>query len=486
MKILVGELIHEGNSFSVERITLEDFGPVYGDDVFAPDSRVRGGSAEGIINTLREAGVELVPAFFGNASADAALIYSDYEKIRAAFVQALQDAGEVDGICLALHGSMYVDGEDDPEGDLLTVLRKLVGPDIPIIASLDMHATVTQRMLSVVDALVGYHTAPHVDRYETGSKAARLILRILQDGINVKMECIQIPMLLAGEQSETNESPMKELQQAIVAAEEREGIFHGSYFLGFPWADSPHNAVSIVVVGDAKQGEMVVETAKELAKGFWDRRREFRFTTEAYPLDEALRIALSCTEKPVVIADSGDNPTAGATQDLTIALRGMMENNVKNAVFVFVVDAVSQQRCAQAGIGAKLELALGRLEPVPGGSPLTVQATVQYLGTAQGIECAVVDIEGITVIIGDKRRDSSDIRTAVYDPEFLTELGLNPFDFEIIVVKSGYLSPEYQAIAARKMLALTPGDTNEILKDIPYQKVPRPIFPLDEDMEWSI
>ena len=90
------------------------------------------------------------------------------------------------------------------------------------------------------------------------------------------------------------------------------------------------------------------------------------------------------------------------------------------------------------------------------------------------------------MIIGDKRRDSSDIRTAVYDPEFLTELGLNPFDFEIIVVKSGYLSPEYQAIAARKMLALTPGDTNEILKDIPYQKVPRPIFPLDEDMEWSI
>ena len=381
---------------------------------------------------------------------------------------------------------MYVDGEDDPEGDILEALWEIVGSEIPIVAALDMHATVTEKMVKAANAFVGYHTAPHVDVYDTGCRAASILLKVLKDDITLKMEWVRIPMLLAGEQSETDVSPMRELMVSLKEVENEDGIFSASYLLGFPWADSPHNGVSIVVVGRSEKADIISKAAKDLATGFWGKRKEFTFTTEAYPLDEALTKALEYDRNPVIIADSGDNPTAGATQDLTLSLKVMLDRKITNALVVFIVDPVSWKACAGTGVGAKVSLRLGRVEPVLNGAPLKVEATVLSVKKACGIDCAVIDVNGITVIVGNKRRAAYIAPHPVYDPGFLDELGLSPNDYKIILIKSGYLSPQYRKIAARRMLALTPGDTNLILTDIPYKKVPRPIFPLDEDTEWSL
>ena len=180
----------------------------------------------------------------------------------------VKKAGKVDGICLGLHGSMYVDGEDDPEGDILEALREIVGSEIPIVAALDMHATVTEKMVKAANAFVGYHTAPHVDVYDTGCRAASVLLKVLKDDITLKMEWVRIPMLLAGEQSETDVSPMRELMVSLKEVENEDGIFSASYLLGFPWADSPHNGVSIVVVGRSEKADIISKAAKDLAHWF--------------------------------------------------------------------------------------------------------------------------------------------------------------------------------------------------------------------------
>lgn len=479
MRVAVGAMMHETNTFTTGRTIYEDFHPVSGKDVFACPEWLNETPAGGIIETLQSQGIEVVPTLFAKALPSGIVEAEAYKKLKEGIINGIIRAGSLDGVCLALHGSMYAEGVNDPEGDLLTDLRRKLGPNVPIVCALDMHATVTEAMVKAADGFAGYRTAPHIDLYETGYRAAGILLKSLQDHKSLVVEWIRLPMLLAGEQSETATSPMRELISNLEEMEQQEGIFSASYLLGFPWADSPHNGVSAVVVGDAKARELVRKSVETLAQNFWDRRHEFDFTTKAYRLDEALRRALESDKSPVIIADSGDNPTAGASEDMTLVLKRMLEMKMEKALVAVIVDAKALEICTERGEGVGVHLQLGRIKPAPTGAPLDVKGRVIKLGTAHGIESAVVDITGITVIITGKR-------VAVYDPTFLTELDLSPGDFKVIVIKSGYLSPEYEEIAAEKILALTPGDTNEILSELPFKVTPRPIFPLDEETSWSL
>ena len=190
-------------------------------------------------------------------------------------------------------------------------------------------------------------------------------------------------------------------------------------------------------------------------------------------------IAEAEDSKPIIIADSGDNPTAGASEDLTNVLAELLKRSTKNVLVAVIADKDSYARCLEAGRGSYIDLELGRVNPTEEKpESLSVCAYVERIGLGKGIPAAVLKIDDIRVIVTAERTD-------VYDPKFLADLELNPLDFKVIIVKSGYLSPEYQALTRRPMLALTPGDTNLLLEELPYRQVRRPIFPLDKDFIWS-
>lgn len=482
MRIAVGSIMHESNTFTHITTSLEDFEPIIREAIFDSDEWLNHTSAGGILRTLSDHGVEILPTLFGDALPSGVIEADAYRRMRDEMLTIISDdikaGNRLDGVCLALHGSMYVEGLDDPEGDLLERLRNLVGPDVPIVCALDMHANMTEKMQRAINGVTAYRTAPHIDKFETGARAAQMLLESLKDGTKLITEWIRLPIILSGEQSETDAEPTRTLMRALEEAGKQEGIFSASYLIGFAWADSPHTSVSVIVTGDRKRAQTVRATALHLAELFWERRHEFGFTTEAHELDDALSIALQDERRPIVIADSGDNPTAGASEELAIVLRTMLDRGIQDALVAVIADPDAMRIIEQAPRGEEISLKLGRIVPRPDGPKLEVAARVQNIDTVFNVRSAVLNIKGITTIVTENRID-------VTDPQYLYQLGINPKNFKLIVVKSGYLSPAYQKLAARKIFALTPGDTSLELSQLPYRRVCRPIIPLDNDVAWT-
>lgn len=475
MRIAIGGMLHESNTFTRETTDIDAFHTVDGDDVYESERWMTGRATGGIVDTLSAA--DLVPTYFAKALPSGTVTSAAYRRISGAIVDGIEAASSLDAVCLDLHGSMYVDGEDDPEGDLVTSVRDVVGPDTPVVCSLDMHATVTERFVDAVDGITGYRTAPHTDVYETGERAADLLRSVLDGEHDTVVERVRLPMLVAGEQSETDAAPMNDLMDRLRTMEGRDGVLSTAYFLGFPWADSPHNGVTAVVTGTRSADPAARETAVDLATAWWDRRSEFGFTTEAYPVDVALDEAQSDPRTPVVLADSGDNPTAGATEDLTFVLDRLLDREIEDALVAVVADPAAVATAREAGAGSVVDLSLGRVRHDPNAPGLEATGRVVTVGAPDDVATAVVETAGVTVVVTAER-------TAVTDPGFLEALDVAPASFDLVVVKSGYLSPAYQDVAARSMLALTPGDTNEVLTELPYEVTPRPIYPLDDDVTW--
>ncbi|WP_276256541.1 M81 family metallopeptidase [Halomontanus rarus] len=475
MHVAIGAMKHESNTFTRLSTGINAFDPVTGEDVFADDAWMDASATAGFVDAFEADDAKFVPTSFGRALPSGVVEADAYDRLSGGIVDGVRSADDLDAVYVDLHGSMFVEDEPDPEGDLLVRLREAVGAETPIVVSLDMHATLTDRMVTVADGFTAYRTAPHTDVYETGARAANLLRSILSEDRSTAVASVRVPMLLAGEQSETDTPPMSDLIRVLEETDQTPGVLSTSYLLGFPWADSPHNGVFALAVVDEASDVDAQKVAESLGVEIWDRRHEFDFTTAAYPLDEALDRALAAPS-PTVVADSGDNPTAGATEDVTLAVERLLKRGVENALVAVIADPEAQRECADAGEGATVSLELGRVAP-NGEEPLRLDARVETLDSVRGIDVAVVSVDGTTIVVTSGR-----IR--VTDPTFLTDIDVDPVAFDIIVVKSGYLSPTYQAIAAEKMLALTPGDTNEILEDLPYKVVPRPTYPLDSDVRW--
>jgi microcystin degradation protein MlrC len=472
LKIAVGAMMHETNTFTTIRTGIGDFTCAEGNDVFGVQ-KWKGTCIAGIIDKLK-AEVEIIPTFFARALPGGMVEKAAYEHMRSRIISKIRQEKDIDGICLALHGSMCAEGEDDPEGSLLEEIREIVGPEVPIVCSLDMHATMTNKMVDKANAFSVYRTAPHIDEYQTGESAAQLLLKSIFEGKKLKTYMKKLPILIAGEKTETAKSPVKELFSLLEEEDAKPGILRSSFALGFPWADSSHNGVAVLAVGYEEDERELEDSATRLANAFDDAKEKFDFTTEACSFKKAINRALADPTKPIIISDSGDNPTAGASQDLSGVVKILAERKIPDALVAVIADKRAYTLCKNAWEGAEIELPLGRLDPYnPNYEALTGNAVIKKIAEVNGTNYAVVDFNGINVVI-------SELRVAVTDPKILEGLGLDLKSFKIIVLKSGYVSPEYQALSPRCILALTQGDTCEVLKALPYRVTPRPIFPLDK------
>jgi len=490
MRILIGGMNHESNSLNPIITAEEDFVVFRGNEIFQKGMSPNY-STTGIINTLREAGAEIMPALLARAVPNGVVSGDFYEKIKAEFLDRAREAlktGPIDGICLALHGSMKVVNLGCAEGDLCSALREIFH-GVPMTAALDMHATITPELLHALNGLAGYKTAPHTDCAEAGAHAARMLLKAIR-GDAIRTVCRKIPMMIAGEKSETSSEPMASLMEQCRLVESENGIEAVSLFLGFPWTDNVNNAVSVTVSFSGSNSGKAERIAGDLAAAFWKRRREFAFRTEFYDTEEALAAAYAYAEKGerrVFLSDSGDNPTAGSTGDSTNLLEAILKTMDRAdrlptpLLYSGFYDAPAAAACVKVGEGVELHITIGGNWDKVNGKKIPLDVTVKKICRGYGpykSDLVLVSCRNLLAVVTSRH-------IGFGDGELLPALGIDAADYCLVAVKLGYLEPCFRSIAKRAIMATTRGCSNEVLENIPYEKVRRPIYPLDPDMEWT-
>lgn len=486
MRVLIGAVGHESNTFTPFLTTMEDFFVRYGNDVLQGPMRRSG--IGGIVSVLEAHDVELVPSVFAGAMPGGVVERSAYETFKKA---VLQQAHDVDGVCLYLHGAMRSEGLDYCENDLLCNLRAKLGPDVPITIALDMHANIVTEMVKNVNAMVAYHTAPHIDAFETGERAAEMLMQILNEGIQAEMGFAKVPFLLPGEMAQTSLDPMASMMRLVEEIEAHPDVLSASVANGHCWADVPDIGVGCVVVTNG-QAELAQSEANRLATTFWARRAEFGVSAEAYPVDEAVAAAMAADESTVFLSDSGDNPGAGGTTDVPLLLGTLLDKGATSVVIASIWDVQAVEACMAAGVGSEVTLSIGGKLDVRHGTPLEVTGRVRLLtdgevyqggvhrswGRQRRGPVAVLNVDGVDVIL-------SSTRLSFVDPAQLCHLGLEPLEYRIVVLKRGYLTAPFQAISERSILAFSPGATNCDVTQMEFNRVNRPMYPLDPDATWS-
>lgn len=486
-RILVGAMNHESNSFNPIIAGEADFQVLRGTAVLA--RRKNNDTLTGILDTLEKAGYEPVPTVYASAVPNGLVDKAFCEKLRQEILEMAASAGPIDAVCFALHGSMTDSALEEAEGPLLAGLRDIF-PDIPIFVALDMHATMTEKMHRNANGFVGYKCAPHTDQTETGVHAAKMTIAALERGVKAKSAWVKVPILIAGEQSSTTVQPMIGLIQALREVEAKEGILAASYLMGFPWCDNPHSAVGVYVTADSK--ELAKQEALALAQKIWDTRNAFCFQTETYSEQEVLDKAFEAIQKgeqtPIYLSDSGDNPTAGSSSDCVGFLKCLLEDPrtaqlPSPALFGGIYDPEATLGC-RGKVGQEVTLTFGAKFDKVTTTPIT--ATGKVMAYVEGwdkfpgnkSDIALFRTGNVDIVLAQKH-------IGYTSPEVFSDLGRDPHAAQIVVCKLGYLTAAQAAVAKRSIMALSKGSTNEDLASIPYEKTPRPIFPLDDDFDYD-
>jgi microcystin degradation protein MlrC len=494
--VLTGEFSHETNTFSIRRTGYEQFADRFymeGEAAIAARGNANTGIA-GFLDVLRPAGVTVLHTI--SASAEPAGFVTDdaFDRLAGKIVAAAREHRDrIDGVALALHGAMVTGSHTDGEGELLARLRGVLGNAVPIAITLDLHANVTERMCELADIIVSYKTYPHVDVRITGQHAARVLLRTMRKEITPRTLRVWVRMLEEANGCRTDKGPMVEWVRRARTYEEEPDVFAVSINAGFPNADIPEVGPTILVTC---QGDLATHRrfARSLAADLWARRREVvnKFLT----VPEAIAIAKSHdpAKGPLVIADYSDNPGGGGYGDATELLRGMIKADLPQAAFGPIADPEAAQALHTRRPGETVSLAIGgKTDPRFGGPPIQLTGTLvglfdgTYIGDGPmrgGLArsfgpSAVVRTGGITILITSHA-------TQMLDLQQFRAFGIDPTRQRTLGLKSQqHFRAAFEPIAGNVVVCDSGGLTLADYRRLPYRHVPRPIFPLDEGMEYD-
>lgn len=466
MRIAVGGLHTECSTYSPVLMRAEDFRVLR--DTALTDHEY--------FAFLRDYSAEIEPLLHARAVPGGPVSRETYEDFKAEFLQRLNAAKPFDAVYLAMHGAIKVDGIWDAEGDWISAVRAAVGPQMLIAVSYDLHGNLSQRIIDQIDIFAAYRTAPHIDVEDTMRAAFSMLLRALDTQTRPLVAWAPVPLLLPGERSSTEDQPARGLYAALPDMDGGD-IWRSDLMIGYVWADEPRATACAVVTGT--DGAISCATATKIAQNFWDARNEFRFGPQTGPLDQMLAVASACKTTPIILADSGDNPTGGGVGDRADVLAALIAQGWKDALVAGITDRPAVEACLRAGKGAELVLKIGAsLDPA--GISVTVMAKVIYLdhGVAPADAQAVVQIGGISVVLAARRRPYHDLA------DFL-RLGLDPKKVRLLVVKSGYLSPELAPLANPNLMALTSGVVNQDIPRLANQHRPKGTLPFDQREDFT-
>jgi microcystin degradation protein MlrC len=418
--------------------------------------------AEGAIRALRGMGHSMVATAWAAASPSAHVTSEAFERIVGELVARLQAAGPVDGVYLDLHGAMVTEAHDDGEGEILRRVRAVVGPRVPIAASLDLHANVTQAMVEGADALVAYRSYPHVDMAETGARAARLLDRMLRTGSRLAGGFRTLDYLTGIPSQCSFVDPCRRIYAGIEAKSD----VMLSFTPGFPMADIEGCGMSVFGYGpDEKAVAAAVEALRAMVAD-----SEKDFALELHSPDEAVGRAKQRGEPgaPVVLADTQDNPGAGGNGDTTGLLGALVRHGVRDATLGLLIDPESAARAHQAGLGATLAFALGGRSRIAGDAPFNGEFTVERLGDGR-FTCTGPMFRGFRMNLGPmallRSRAVPGLRVALAsrkcqaaDQEMFRHLGVEPRLERILALKSSvHFRADFEPIAKEVLVVKSPG-----------------------------
>ncbi|MEJ7769497.1 MAG: M81 family metallopeptidase [Chitinophagaceae bacterium] len=475
-RIAIAGLGIESSTFSPALTEEAAFHAKYGQDIF---SNYRFMAAD---SSLRMR-AEWIPALVGKSLPGGAVTREAYESLTKRLLDSLNKNGPYDGLYFDIHGAMSVVGLDDPEGDLLKKIREVTGYNTIISTSMDLHGNVSPALAANTDLITCYRMAPHEDAMETKRRAVENLLQRIETGKGkpAYKAWIPIPVLLPGEKTSTRIEPGKSVYAAVSPASKQAGVTDAAIWIGYAWADEPRNHAVVMVTGDEKT--VVTNTAEQLAKRFWDARKEFGFVAPTLPWKETLDSALKSSKHPFFISDMGDNPTAGGAGDVTWTLNQLLNDprfrspTGPSLIYASIPGPELVAQAITAGVGGQVAGYAGakvdaRFSP-PAHNKGTVHAIVK--GDKDAEVEVVIKTGSLYIIVTQKRKP--------YHNEIdFTRLGLAPRKTSIVVVKIGYLQPELYAMRADWIMALTPGGVDQAIEQLPYKRINRPMFPFDKDM----
>jgi microcystin degradation protein MlrC len=474
MRIAVGGIHTESSTFNPLTTTLADFRVLRGDALLR-DAGFRA------LDALR--GAEVVGTLYARALPGGPVDPDAYHALKHEFLERLRAALPVDGVWLAMHGAVHVRGMDDAEADWIGAVREVVGHEALLVASYDLHGNLSERAAGMLDGLSAFRTAPHVDVMATHVRALALLRRGLEGGQRPLLRRVAIPLLLPGERTSTEDEPARGLYAGLAAFDARPGVWDASLLVGYVWADEPRACASAVVTG--VDPEAVDRSAREVARGYWDARHRFVFGSRHGTLDAMIEAALAEVPTPgsgtlAIVADSGDNPTAGGAGDRADALAALLAREAQDVLVAGIAAPRATAACFEAGEGAAIEVEVGA-QLAPGSGPVVRFAgeVLRLAGAEDARErSAVVRSGGVTVVLGARRRP-------YHERGDFDALGTPLAHYRVLVVKSGYLAPELAPLANPSLLALSPGAVDQDIVSLGHRRVPRPFFPRDPEMNWS-
>ncbi|MBO0344066.1 M81 family metallopeptidase [Roseibium sp. CAU 1637] len=474
MRIAVGGIHTECSTYSPVLMQPQDFFVLRGADLFSAD----------YFSFLLTPGKdlptpEIAPLLHARAVPGGPLARTTYEGFKVEFLDRLRQALPVDAVYLAMHGAMHVDGIFDAEGDWISAVREVVGPEMTIAVSYDLHGNVSQKIIDQIDIFAAYRTAPHIDVRETMIRSYEMLLTSLETGIRPGVAWAKIPVLLPGERTSTEDAPADGLYDKLPHLDKLDGVLDANLMVGYVWADEPRATACAVVTGTDRAA--AAKAAEAIAASYWAAREDFRFGPVTGPLDEMLDIAQKTQTKPLILADSGDNPTGGGVGDRADVLNAVLERGMRDVLFAGITDKPAVDACFAAGEGARLTLSIGASLDPAGGS-VKVEAKVIRLDnqadSARDERQAVVDVKGNTVVLAARRRPYHNF----VDFE---RLDLDPRSVPMLVVKSGYLSPDLAPISNPNLMALTQGVVNQDIETLANERRDGPAYPFNKDFEYK-
>jgi microcystin degradation protein MlrC len=467
-RIAVGAFLHETNTFAPTKATYDDFvhgggwpSMAHGADVLTSIRNINVGLA-GFIADASAHGWELVPTMFAAASPCAHVTEDAYERIAKDIVDGIANAGPLDAVYLDLHGAMVTEHLDDGEGEILARVRNVIGPDLPLVVSLDLHANVTPEMVQHADALIAYRTYPHVDMADTGRASAQHLARLL-DGQRYAKAFRQLPFLIPISWQCTNDEPCKSIYRTL-AALESDDVPTLSFAPGFPAADFPGCGATVFAYGRTQaHADAAADSVAQLVIG-----HENDFDGHIYTPDDGIRHAMELAtraSKPVVIADTQDNPGAGGDSDTTGMLRALVRNNPSKAAIGVIYDPASAKAAHAAGEGATVTLALGGKSGIPGDAPYEASFVVEKLSNGQFVAPGPYyggrDMDmgpSACLRIGDVRVVVSSYKAQLADQAMYRYVGIEPTAQSILVNKSSvHFRADFEPIAETLLICAAPG-----------------------------
>ena len=488
MKVLVGHFSHEANTFAEEKTDFEQYtakGVLIGDEVI---QKSEGTSLYlgGVIRACREENIDMIPTCAISTAAPV-LTRECVDKMLDTILPVFRThKDELDGICFCLHGAGVAEGIDDLEVYVLRQLRKIVGPDMPIITTMDLHGNISEETATLANGIFGIRKYPHTDKADIAYIAMKTLARVLRKEIEIDTKIVHLPLLIPISCGLTDSAPFPEINAYMDKQMAERGLIYASLFQGFPYADVACSTASVCVV--AETGAQ--EAAEDIAHFVWERREQLRANSlspaEAFDLAEK-----ESKEGYIIINDMSDNPGGGCPGDGTHLLREMLARNLPGSIFGCITDPAAAAEIWKHRPGDRIDLLLGGKHESIFGAPLELKAAEVIslcqgkiihnspnvfgahanLGKTARIRCGNVDI----IIIS--------VRLQTFDDRPFLVTGADLADYRYVGLKS---TQHFRGYFADKAAAIIPCDppglSTSNLSSFEYRKIPRPVCPLDADV----